>query len=237
MACALGVRSSPKDPWSRSSAAAPDSWKPPERDPQDRRGRAAARTLPMWVGTGCRPSVTSPRLEGSDPRDRWGRAAARTLPMRVGTGCRPSVTSPRLEGSDPQDRWGRAAARTLPTRVGTGCRPSVTSPPRRHRQHAEASRDHGRIRAPPRWGFRLQAPGPHPMRGRMDAGSRTRYAPSERAVCDATPRRVQPGDTEHNSVPLPPTCPTLPITPDKETRSANLPPAGPFASLPRCASP
>ena len=32
--------------------------------PQDRWGRAAARTLPTRVGTGCRPSVTSPRVGG-----------------------------------------------------------------------------------------------------------------------------------------------------------------------------
>ena len=35
-----------------------------ERDPQTRWGRAAARTLPTMVGTGCRPSVTSPRVVG-----------------------------------------------------------------------------------------------------------------------------------------------------------------------------
>jgi hypothetical protein len=36
----------------------------PERAPGARWGRAAARTLPKMVGTGCRLSVTSPRVGG-----------------------------------------------------------------------------------------------------------------------------------------------------------------------------
>ena len=35
--------------------------------PQDRWGRAAARTLPTRVGTGCRPSVTSLHVVGKEP--------------------------------------------------------------------------------------------------------------------------------------------------------------------------
>ena len=95
-----------------------------------------------------------------------------------------------------------------PTHDGRDGLPPVRdfSPLRRHRQRAEASRGHGRIRAPPRLEFRLQAPGPHTMRGRVDAGSRTRHAPASRAVCDAT-------HAECNSAPHPPTCPPLPITP------------------------
>ena len=65
MAYASGSGSCPKNPWSRRSAATSDSWKSPERETQNRWGRAAARTLPMMVGTGCRPSVTSPRDGGS----------------------------------------------------------------------------------------------------------------------------------------------------------------------------
>ena len=64
MASALGSGSSPKSPWSRRSAATSGPWKSPDRDPQDRWGRAAARTLPTRVGTGCRPSVTFPRVGG-----------------------------------------------------------------------------------------------------------------------------------------------------------------------------
>jgi|GEM_PF-4337706 len=64
MASASGPGSSHECPWSRRSAATYDSWKSPERDPQAGWGRAAARTLPTRVGTGCRPSVTSPRVGG-----------------------------------------------------------------------------------------------------------------------------------------------------------------------------
>ena len=38
--------------------------------PQGRWGRAAARTLPTMVGTGCRPAVTSLRFDGIGPQDR-----------------------------------------------------------------------------------------------------------------------------------------------------------------------
>ncbi len=74
-----------------------------------------------------------------------------------------------------------------PTHEGRDGLPPVRdfSPGRRHRQHAEASRGHGRIRAPPRWEFRLQALGPHTMPGRVAARSRTRQAPASKAVCDA----------------------------------------------------
>ena len=64
MASASGSGSSPESPWSRRAAATSDPWKSPERDPQGRWGRAAARTLPTMVGTGCRPSAASPRLGG-----------------------------------------------------------------------------------------------------------------------------------------------------------------------------
>ena len=61
-----------------------------------------------------------------------------------------------------------------PTHEGRDGLPPVRdfSPGRRHRQHAEASRGHGRIRAPPRWEFRLQALGPHTMPGRVDRWGR-----------------------------------------------------------------
>ena len=74
MASASGSGPSPKNPWSRRSAATSDSWKSPERDPQDRWGRAAARILPTRVGTGCRPSVTPSRVGGIGSRPK--RAAA-----------------------------------------------------------------------------------------------------------------------------------------------------------------
>ncbi len=79
MASALGSGSSPKSPWSRRSAATSGPWKSPDRDPQDRWGRAAARTLPTRVGTGCRPSVTSPRLGGigSTPKRAAGQMGPR----------------------------------------------------------------------------------------------------------------------------------------------------------------
>ena len=117
-ASASGPGSSPKSSWSRRSASTCDSWKSPERDPQDR----------------------------------WGRAAARTLPTRVGTGCRPSVIPPRVGGigSTPNGAMATGAPSPCPGQE-----------------------------------FRLQAPGPHTMRGRVDARSWTRQAPTSRAVCDA----------------------------------------------------
>ena len=157
-------------------------WESSERDAQDRWGRAAARILPRMVGTGCRPSVTLPRVGGigSTPE----RAAA--------TGASgPAPREFRLQAPGPHtmpgrvDRWGRAAARTLPRMVGTGCRPSVISPrvggigstPER----AAATGASG----PAPREFRLQAPGPQTMPGRADARSRTRPSPASRVVCDA----------------------------------------------------
>ena len=97
---------------------------PTHGDPwQDRWGRAAARTLPMRVGTGCCPSVDSSRVVGSS-EVAVRRGGMREDPVRrVRKGRRLLPT----HGGRWQDRWGRAAARTLPTRVGTGCCPSVDS--------------------------------------------------------------------------------------------------------------
>ena len=72
---------SSESPWSRRWAATSDPWKSLERDPQDRWGRAAARTLPTTVGTGCRPSVTSSRRLGCTPcRAAWTRDPGHDLP-------------------------------------------------------------------------------------------------------------------------------------------------------------
>ena len=85
MVSALGSGSSPKSPWSRRSAATSGPWKFPERDPQDRWGRAAARTLPTRVGTGCRPSVTSPRVGGIGSTPKRAAATGASVPRPVGS--------------------------------------------------------------------------------------------------------------------------------------------------------
>ena len=127
----------------------------------DRRERRGGRTWPLgWV------RALPPRVRG--------RGDQQILPSRGGSWA-----------GHAQQMGPRGSAG--PTHDGRDGLPPVRgfSPRRRHRQHAEASRGHGRIRAPPRREFRLQAPGPHTMPGRVDARFRTRPAPASRAVCDA----------------------------------------------------
>ena len=116
MASASGLSSSPKSPWSRRSAAASDSRKSPERDPQDRWGRAAARALPTMVGTGCRPSVASPRVGGIGSTPMRAAATGASGPRPVGssafrrldhTPCRAAWT--RDPGHDLRRLRGRCA--------------------------------------------------------------------------------------------------------------------------------
>ncbi len=51
----------------------------------DRWGRAAARTLPKRVGTGCRPSVTSPRAGGIGSTPKRAAATGASVPRSVGS--------------------------------------------------------------------------------------------------------------------------------------------------------
>ena len=88
---ASGSRSSPENPWWRRSADASDPCKSPERAPQDRWGRAAARTLPTMVGTGCRPSVTSPRNSAPHP------PTCPPLPITPLPACLPSGFQPAAQ--------------------------------------------------------------------------------------------------------------------------------------------
>ncbi len=78
----------------------------PGQDTHSRWGRAAARALPTMVGTGCRPSVTSPRVGGigSTPK----RAAATGAPGPCSVG---SSASRRLDRTPCRER-GNAGSRT-----------------------------------------------------------------------------------------------------------------------------
>ena len=144
MASASGSGSSHESPWSRGAAATSDPWKSPERDPQDGWGRAAARTLPKMVGTGCRPFVTSPRGGGigSTPKQAAATGASSSAFRRLDlTPCR--AARARDSGHDMLRLRGRCAMPRTPRAARPhGARLRATS--RRRVHHIQSHPDRTR---------------------------------------------------------------------------------------------
>ena len=97
-------------------------------DPQDRWGRAAARTLPTRVGTGCRPSVTSPRVDGIGSTPKRAAVTGASRPRPVG-----SSAFRRLDRTPCRAAWTRDPGHDM-LRLRARCAmpptPSTTRPQR-----------------------------------------------------------------------------------------------------------
>ena len=84
-------------------------WDAPLTTEQERWGRAAARTLPTMVGTGCRPSVTTPRVGGigstrkrAAAKTRWSCTCRRRRQESLSLHCF-AAPGPRRRSQDPME--------------------------------------------------------------------------------------------------------------------------------------